>query len=66
MQYNGHLLDGRGGVGVIDVRSCKLAAQAVAVISVLTTKWLFYRAIPMRLTKNNNKKNNDITSVIAP
>ena len=47
MQYNGHLLDGRGGVGVIDVRSCKLAAQAVAGISVLTTKWLSRQGVSL-------------------
>ena len=35
--HNGrHLLDGQGGVGVIDVRSCNIAAEAVAGISVLT------------------------------
>ena len=36
-----------GGVGVIDVRSCKLAAQAVAGISVLTTKWLSRQGVSL-------------------
>ena len=43
----GHLLDGRGVVGVIDVQSCNLAAKAVAGISVLSTKWLSCQGVSL-------------------
>ena len=44
----------RDGVGVIEERSCKLAAKAVAGISVLTLKLLSCQGVPLvgkRLTK---------------
>ena len=34
-------------VGVIEERSCKLAAQAVAGIGVLTLKWLSCQEVPL-------------------
>ena len=37
----------REGVGVIEERSCKLAAKAVAGISFLTLKWLSWQGIPL-------------------
>ena len=40
------MLNGPGG-GVIEERSCKLAAKAVAGISVLTLKWLGCQGVPL-------------------
>ena len=37
----------REGVGVIEERSFKLAAKAVAGISVLTLKWLSCQGVPL-------------------
>ena len=42
----GHLLEGQGGVGVIELQSCKIAAMAVAGICVLTIKWLSCQGVP--------------------
>ena len=43
----GHLLDGWGGVGVIDVKSCNLAGKAVSGMSVLTTTWLSRQGVSL-------------------
>ena len=39
------------GVGVIEECSCKLAAKAVAGISVLTLKWLSCQGVPLVLKR---------------
>ena len=47
----GHLKEGWGGVGVLELRSCNIATKAVAGISVLTIK---------RLSQSN-----DLTNILV-
>ena len=41
----------REGVGVIEKQSCKIAAKAIAGISVFTIKWLSCQGDPLKLKK---------------
>ena len=45
----------REGVGVIEERSCKVAAKAVAGINFLTLKWLSWQGIPLEANQQQKK-----------